>query len=40
MPEKEGYQCPECEAVALQAEGVICESKMTNGEGVNWGGGY
>jgi len=40
MQEKERYISPECEAVALQAEGLICNSEKKNGEGVNWGGGY
>lgn len=41
MQEKEQYICPECEAVALHVEGVICDTKSSqSNEGVSWGGGY
>ena len=39
MQDKEFYQSPECHAIALQTEGLICDSKKKN-EGVSWGGGY
>ena len=43
MQEKELYMRPVCEAVALQAEGIVCVSVPTRGsnnEGVKWGGDY